>query len=318
MDTLPDKQAERPAVSLRLRRVGVRGVRKQIHRVSHARNGVLNVIIDVYVDLTPDFRGSHMSRNMEVIDEIIEKTVKTGYVDLELLAMDIAKRVLNIQDKASRAEVNLQADYPLLRKTPISAKEVQTIYKMLATAVLEKKQDIIVGKKTIGVSVTGLTACPCGKELIRDYSKERLIEKGLDNGLINDILDTIPLATHLQRGVGSIFVETRLDARVDADELIELVENAMSAPIFEILKRVDEQSLVIQAVNHPRFVEDSVRFMLQQFAEKFGSVLPEDTLITAKQINHESVHQHDAFAEEIILLKDLLVELQKHAIKPFQ
>ncbi len=53
--------------------------------------------------------------------------------------------------------------------------------------------------------------------------------------------------------------------------------------------------------------------MLKQFAEKFKGILPEDTLITAKQINQESVHQHDAFAEEVILLKDLLEGLKKNA-----
>ncbi|MFQ5819308.1 MAG: GTP cyclohydrolase MptA [Candidatus Heimdallarchaeota archaeon] len=313
MVTLPDKQSERPAVSLRLKRVGVRGVKKQIRRVSQNNNGVLNVIIDVYVDLTPDFRGSHMSRNMEVIDEIIEKATKTGYVDMELLALDIAKRILNIQDKATRAEVNLQADYPLSRKTPVSGREVQAIHKIFARAELENTPEAIVGTKTIGVTVTGITACPCGKELIKDYTRTRLQEKGLDKELIDEILESIPLATHLQRGIGSLSVETRLDARVDADDLIEIVENAMSAPVFEILKRSDERSLVIQAVTHPRFVEDSVRLMLKQFAEKFRGTLPEDTLITAKQINQESVHQHDAFAEEVILLKDLLEGLKNNA-----
>ena len=312
MATLPDKQSERPAVSLRLRRVGVRGVKKQIRRVSHDRNGVLNATIDVYVDLTPDFRGSHMSRNMEVIDEIIEKATKTGYMDTELLALDIAKRILKIQDKVTRAEVSLHADYPLSRKTPISGREVQTTHKIFARAVLDKTPEAIVGTKTIGVTVTGITACPCGKELIKDYAKNQLQKKGLNAKLIDDILESIPLATHLQRGIGSLSVETRLDTRVDADELIEIVENAMSAPVFEILKRIDEQSLVIQAVNHPLFVEDSVRSMLKQFAEKYKGLLPEDTLITATQINQESVHQHDAFAEEVISLKDLLEGLQKN------
>ncbi|MFQ6124980.1 MAG: GTP cyclohydrolase MptA [Candidatus Heimdallarchaeota archaeon] len=313
MVTLPDKQSERPAVSLRLKRVGIRGVKKQIRRVSHNNDGVLNVTIDVYVDLTPDFRGSHMSRNMEVIDEIIEKATQSGYVDIELLALDIAKRILDIQDKATRAEVNLQADYPLYRKTPVSGREVQAIHKIFARAELENTPETIEGSKTIGVTVTGVTACPCGKELIKEYTRTRLQEKELDNGLIGEILESIPLATHLQRGVGSLSVKTRLDSRVDADDLIEIVENAMSAPIFEILKRNDEQSLVIQAVTHPRFVEDSVRSMLKQFAEKFRGILPEDTLITAKQINQESVHQHDAFAEEVILLKDLLEGLKKNA-----
>ena len=313
MDTLPDKQSERPAVSLRLKRVGIQGVKKQIRRVSHTHEGVLNVTIDVSVDITPDFRGSHMSRNMEVIDEIIEKTIKTGYVDTELLALDIAKKILNIQDKATHAEVKLQADYPLSRKTPVSGKEVQTIYKLFAGAVLEKTHEGIVGRKAIGVTVTGITACPCGKELIKDYARARLLKKGLDTELVNEILELIPLATHLQRGIGSLSVETRLDARVDADKLIEIVENAMSAPVFEILKRIDEQFLVVQAVNNPRFVEDSVRSMLKQFAEKFKDVLPGNTLITAKQINQESVHQHDAFAEEVILLEELLEELHKNA-----
>ena len=312
MDPLPDKQAEPPDISLRLRRVGVQGIKKQIRNVSQAREGVLTVTIGVYVDLNPDFRGSHMSRNMEVIDEIIEKSTKSGYIDTELLALDIAKRILNVQDKATRAEVNLEADYPLSRKTPISGKTVQSIHKIFAGAVLEKIHEDIIGTKTIGVTVTGITACPCGKELIKDYAKDQLLKKGLEPQLVNEIVELVPLATHLQRGIGSLSVETQLDARVDADELIEIIENAMSAPVFDILKRVDEQSLVIQAVNHPQFVEDSVRSMLKQFVERYKDILPDNTLITAKQINQESVHQHDAFAEEVILLKELVEELQKN------
>ena len=130
--------------------------------------------------------------------------------------------------------------------------------------------------------------------------------------LDDEIVELVPLATHLQRGIGSLSVETQLDARVDADELIEIIENAMSAPVYDILKRVDEQSLVIQAVNNPKFVEDSVRSMLKQFVERYKDILPDNTLITAKQINQESVHQHDAFAEEVILLKELVEELQKN------
>lgn len=312
MDSLPDKQAEPPAVSLRIRRVGVQGIKKQISRVSQSHEGVLTVTIGVYVDLNPEFRGSHMSRNMEVIDEIIEKSTKSGYVDTELLALDIAKRILNVQDKATRAEVNLEADYPLSRKTPISGKTVQSIHQIFAGAVLEKINEDIIGTKTIGVTVTGITACPCGKELIKDYTIDQLLKKGLDPQLVNEIVELVPLATHLQRGIGSLSVETQLDARVDADELIEIIENAMSAPVFDILKRVDEQSLVIQAVNHPQFVEDSVRSMLKQFVERYKDILPDNTLITAKQINQESVHQHDAFAEEVILLKELVEELQKN------
>ncbi len=312
MDPLPDKQAEPPDISLRLRRVGVQGIKKQIRNVSQAREGVLTVTIGVYVDLNPDFRGSHMSRNMEVIDEIIEKSTKSGYVDTELLALDIAKRILNVQDKATRAEVNLEADYPLSRKTPISGKTVQSIHKIFAGAVLEKIHEEIIGTKTIGVTVTGITACPCGKELIKDYSKDQLLKIGLEPHLVDEILELVPLATHLQRGIGSLSVETKLDARVDADELIEIIENAMSAPVYDILKRVDEQSLVIQAVNNPQFVEDSVRSMLKQFVERYKDILPDNTLITAKQINQESVHQHDAFAEEVILLKELVEELQKN------
>ena len=71
----------------------------------------------------------------------------------------------------------------------------------------------------------------------------------------------------------------------------------MSSPVCEILKRPDENRVVTQAHQNPVFVEDCVRNMVLGLLEKYPD-LPDNSLVTIKQINEESIHQHNAYAEK--------------------
>ncbi len=82
----------------------------------------------------------------------------------------------------------------------------------------------------------------------------------------------------------------------------------MRAKPYEILKRPDEAKVVEMAHKKPMFVEDCVREMAKRVVESFTE-LPDDSIITIRQINEESIHQHDAVAERVALMGDLRREL---------
>ena len=97
----------------------------------------------------------------------------------------------------------------------------------------------------IGVEATGLNACPCAQGLVRERAAERLGEAGFADVDVERILELVPLATHNQRGRGLLYLGTKL--RIDAEELVSLVERSMSSPIYELLKRPDELFVVEHA-----------------------------------------------------------------------
>src|SRR6185437_9041879 len=102
---------------------------------------------------------------------------------------------------------------------------------------------------------TGINACPCAQGLVRDAAGERLLEAGFADTDVARILDLVPLATHNQRGRGTLLVGTQ--SRLNAERLVEIVERSMSSPVYELLKRPDELFVVEHAHLQPRFVEDS-------------------------------------------------------------
>ena len=90
--------------------------------------------------------------------------------------------------------------------------------------------------------------------------------------------------------------------------IIEIIEQSMSSPVCELLKRPDENATVMNAHRKPVFVEDCVRNMMEKMAKKYHE-FPDDVLITARQENQESIHRHNAFAEKVTTLGELKAEL---------
>jgi GTP cyclohydrolase-4 len=86
----------------------------------------------------------------------------------------------------------------------------------------------------------------------------------------------------------------------------------MSASVFELLKRADEANVVQTAHNNPKFVEDCVRTMAKNVVKDFEH-LPDEAVITIKQINEESIHRHNAFAERVATIGDLRLEIAQDA-----
>ena len=149
-------------------------------------------------------------------------------------------------------------------------------------------------RRVVGVEATGINACPCAQGLVRGRASERLLEAGFEECDVDRILELVPLATHNQRGRGTLYVGT--DQPVNAEDLVEIVERSMSSPIYELLKRPDELFVVEHAHLQPRFVEDSVRVALKEALERYPELDDGDFLL-ARQVNLETIHTHDVVAE---------------------
>jgi len=276
---LPDVQAWKPQASFKLTRVGIKGIKKQVSIKRPGRVVFLIPTMDVFVDLPASRKGSDLSRNVEVIEEVVDESVKKPSPSLEALCAEIAQRLLKKHEYATRAEVHAKADYFLERITPGKKKTMEP-YKIMARAIA--KEECI--KKFIGVEVMGMTACPCAMETIRKTHGGYM--------------------THNQRNIATLIMETKGD--IDADDLIDIAEQSMSSPTYEILKRQDEKDVVIKAHENPKFVEDVVRDMLKNVLERFKDA-DDDTLVIARSESLESIHKHNAFAER----KTTIGELKK-------
>jgi GTP cyclohydrolase-4 len=306
-----DVQGRSPDLALGLSRAGVTGVEKVIR----IRGGQLfHASLDCYADLGPDQKGAHMSRFEEVVNEAIGQVVLgEAPFRAETLAQHIAELVRERQG-AHRAEVSIAARYPEHKPAPVSGVQTQEIYTLHGRAVAFAH-----GTRTIlGVSATGMTACPCAQELVAARARERLLDEGFSAGEIERILELVPVATHNQRGLGTLEIG-RLDgaAPIDAATLLAIVESSFSSEIYELMKRVDEVEVVEKAHRRPRFVEDCVREMiagvLRELPELDGACF-----VSARQENLETIHQHNVLAERFGLLSEIRGELEAGIQAPRQ
>ena len=311
MNNLPDIQACEPDYPINLTRVGVTGVKKlvKVERGNDERPVVLISNFEVFVDLPSDRKGANLSRNFEVIDEVLEEAINCPVYEIEELCGEIAKRLLSRHEYASRAEVKMKSEYIVYRQTPVTKVTCQEVVDIFAEAVAKAGPSGYL-RKTVGAEVLGTTACPCAQEIVKDQLRQELAKLGVSEEAAADLLERIPVATHNQRGRGSISVEVRDRRCVSIDMIIKIIEESMSSKVYGLLKRPDEAVVVARAHMNPRFVEDCVRTMAQKMVETFSD-LPDDAAVNLKQINEESIHQHNAFAERTAKMGELRAELAK-------
>ncbi|MDQ3822429.1 MAG: GTP cyclohydrolase MptA [Actinomycetota bacterium] len=297
-----DLQASAPEVRIGLSRVGVTGVQKAI-RLSHAgTEKLISAEIDCTVDLDPAQKGAHMSRFPELFGEAIDEVVIGEAFLVEELAEHIAAHIVARQ-RSLRAEVRIVARYPLARTTPVTGLPTQEMVAIVGIAAASEAGV----RRVVGVEATGINACPCAQGLVRGRASERLLEAGFGDEDVERILELVPLATHNQRGRGTLYVGTA--ERVNAEQLAAIVERSMSAPVYEVLKRPDELFVVEHAHLQPRFVEDSVRHALRGAIEAYAGLSDADFLL-ARQVNLETIHAHDVVAERFGTVGELRRELR--------
>lgn len=243
--------------------VGVSGLRYPVTVRDKARRRQKTVAeLSLSVSLPHHFKGTHMSRFVEVVHEHREQ------VDMETLPAIV--KTLRVRLEAERARVEMRFPYFIERNAPVSGLPALMCYdcRYIAEA-WDGGDDYLVGVKT---PVT--TLCPCSKA-ISDYG------------------------AHNQRGYVDIEIRAArqpggLPRMVWIEELVEVGERSGSAPVYPLLKREDEREVTMRAYDNPVFVEDVVRHAASELRAD-----PRIAWLTVKAETLESIHDHNAFAKII-------------------
>ena len=257
---LKDIQSSPDSRGIHIDRVGVTDLRYPVTVLDRSKKAQSTVgVFTLSVDLPHHFKGTHMSRFVEVLNE------HHGEVSLWTLPEMLVR--LQKQLQAERAHIEVEFPYFVRKAAPVSRAE--SLLDLQCTFIAESsgaEQDFLLKVK---IPVTSL--CPCSKE-ISDYG------------------------AHNQRGTLTFTVRTRRDEKgmwqfVWIEEILEIAERSASAPIYALLKRTDERHVTMQAYDNPVFVEDMVR--------NAAGYLRADKRISWFEVradNQESIHNHTAFA----------------------
>ncbi len=292
---LPDVQASSPDVTVGLNRVGVTGVEKlvKIGREDQ-RPIVLMAEFSVFVDLPSWRKGADMSRNMEVIDETLEAAVREEVSGVEDVCGEAAERLLEKHEYTTRAEVSMEAEYVTRERTPESDMATQSTADIIASATADEDGT----REEIGARVTGMTVCPCSQGMSAARARDTLRGLDVDDETIDAFLEEAPQPGHSQRGHATLTIESEGSPAVDLDDVIEVARDSMSARIYNLAKRPDEDHMTYESHKNAKFVEDCVRSMAEGVVDRFPG-LPEEAVVRMEQSNDESIHQHNAHAERV-------------------
>jgi GTP cyclohydrolase I len=218
---LHDKQSERDHRELRIDKVGVRGLRFPIQVRDKAR-AVQNTVatIGMFVDLPKEFKGTHMSRFIEVLN------AHGNVIHVE----NIQDILFAMQAKFHAATSHLEIEFPyfMVKKAPVTGKESVMDYTARFDAAACHKEILFL--LTVKAMVT--TLCPCSKAIAA-------------------------YGAHNQRG--EVTVQIRSRKAVWIEDVIEIIEGSASSELYALLKRQDEKAVTERAYENPVFVEDLVR-----------------------------------------------------------
>ena len=261
---MPDMQQSRDHRRIPIAKVGVKEISYPIvvqdrsHKLQHTVARV-----DMYVDLPHHFKGTHMSRFVEILNRYREQ-----------MALDRLGDILEeMQRKLGAETAHLRVEFPYFidKAAPVSRARSLMEYTCEFDASLKGDElDFI-----LGVKIPVTTLCPCSRELSR-------------------------YGAHNQRSV--ITVRLRYDSFIWIEDIVELMEQCGSSPVYSLLKRADEKFVTENAYENPRFVEDVVREAWQKL-----SVISNVTWFSVSAENFESIHNHSAYAA---------VEMDRRTPKP--
>lgn len=279
-----------PPLSIPLQFVGVRGVKMPLVFVKFdEKSHYVLPTFDAYIDLPSTMKGIHASRHYEVIAETISQfAMKVG--KLEDICESIAIKLLERHDYASRSYVKARSEIVFESRVESSGSVSFEPCTLIGRAWASRRgsEGRVESKKAVGVSLVGMTACPCVLEYIKEKARN----------LTNDSSSTkLPLATHMQRVTGTIIIEVPKNFDIDAIRLVKIIQESMSSPTYGLLKRTDEGEMVRKAVFNPKFAEDVVRSMAKKLLEEFREY-PGSAFFECYVKSEESIHKHDLVAKQ--------------------
>ena len=249
---MKDVQKQRPENPLYIEKVGVKGVSYPIV-VSDKKKGTQHTVasINLYVDLPREFKGTHMSRFIEVLNEHKEEIHIKNF---EHILNDI-KRSL----EAESAHLEVEFPYFIEKTAPVTGSVGLMEYRCSLMGMVGQRREF-----KVGVKVPIQTLCPCSRE-ISDFG------------------------AHNQRGIVTAVV--RYEKFFWMEDLIELIEQCGSSPVYPVLKRPDEKFVTESAYHNPKFVEDVVRQAASLLSRR-----SEFSWFSVEAENIESIHNHSAYA----------------------
>ncbi|MDA0159953.1 GTP cyclohydrolase, FolE2/MptA family [Solirubrobacter ginsenosidimutans] len=277
-----------------LSRAGVTNVEKVVRIGLGGAEQLYHAELSCFVDPGPQRVRTRSLRFDAVVRDVIGAAVpESGGFAAEQIAQRMAVEVRQ-RLNALRAEVTIAARYPEHKPAPVSGIATQEIFTLFGTAVASERGT----RRLVGVAAQGMTAAPLAQRLVTDRARERLAADGFGDDRIAAILDAVPVATHDQRGLGTLHLglPEECDREVDALELLAIVENSMSSEIYELMKRSDEGAVVEKATRRARTAEDCVHAAIRGTLEGFAD-LTGDAFVAARQEHTESIHEHTVVAE---------------------
>lgn len=222
---MADLQKSHDDRNIAIDKVGVKDIRYPIVVMDKSKERQQTVArINMYVDLPHHFKGTHMSRFIEILNQY------HGQISIDrmnTMLSDMKERL-----EASSAHLELEFPYFIEKQAPVSRARSLMEYQCRMVGSLGENYDFILG---VTVPVTSL--CPCSREISAR-------------------------GAHNQRS--AVKVEIRYTDHIWLEDLIAWVEECGSAPVYSLLKREDEKALTEQAYDNPMFVEDVVRAVTQR------------------------------------------------------
>ena len=265
---LIDMQSERDDREIPLQKVGIKGLKYPVnlldrdHKVQHS-----NATVNLYVNLPKHFKGTHMSRFIEVFHQHREQLSMPHFLDM----LDEIRVSLD----AARAYGEMSFPFFIEKKAPVSGQGAMMSYEcsfegMVSGAVtppvtaLSAAHSVPARSFFVSVAVPVQTVCPCSKA-ISEYG------------------------AHNQRGI--VRVKLELGPFFWIEDLVSLIEDSASSAVYTLLKREDEKFVTEAAYDNPKFVEDMVRDVILSIP-KLGAF----PWYSVEAENFESIHNHSAFA----------------------
>jgi GTP cyclohydrolase-4 len=254
-----ETQEYKPDISEKLERVGITNLRVLVKTGFGGHMYKFVPTFEVFIDLPKEKKGIHMSRLVESISEVVTSKTAYHHETFENLERDIIEE-LAARHPFARAEVGLKTQLVVEKKTPVSGKDTMETHDVAVKTIFEN------GKysKVLWVSVIGNTACPHAKE-------------NTDH-------------PHIQRAISELELKCDFDKKIGLNDMIEVVEASFSCPVYTLVKTEDENAMVNQIYENPKFVEDVTRGILDE-AKKFKCS------VKVRTVSQESIHRHDVVAE---------------------